>query len=46
VIRDAWSTAQQWAEQNEIIAPIMSSVDAREGAAAFLEKQTPHWKGR
>ncbi|MFE6488234.1 crotonase/enoyl-CoA hydratase family protein [Streptomyces sp. NPDC057757] len=41
-----WTLAEGWARQAEIAAPVFSSQDAREGAAAFAEKRAPVWKGR
>ncbi|MET7680476.1 crotonase/enoyl-CoA hydratase family protein [Streptomyces sp. NPDC005423] len=41
-----WTAAEGWARQAEIAAPVFSSQDAREGAAAFAEKRPPVWKGR
>src|SRR5579859_3450542 len=41
-----WSDAEFFHRQAEIIAPVMSSEDAREGATAFAERRTPVWKGR
>ena len=32
--------------QGEILGPVLSSEDAREGAAAFAEKRAPVWTGR
>ena len=32
--------------QGEILNPVLSSEDAREGAAAFAEKRDPVWQGR
>ena len=40
-----WSDAERWARQDEVIAPIFSSEDAREGARAFAEKREPIWSG-
>lgn len=36
----------RWARHDEIVAPVMSSEDAREGATAFAEKRDPVWRGR
>jgi enoyl-CoA hydratase len=41
-----WSMAQAWQRQAELIGPIFSSEDAKEGARAFAEKRAPHWQGR
>jgi enoyl-CoA hydratase len=41
-----WTEEEFWREQGEIVAPVMSSEDAREGATAFGEKRDPVWKGR
>jgi enoyl-CoA hydratase len=41
-----WDEAGFWARQREIVDPVMSSEDAREGATAFSEKREPVWKGR
>ena len=41
-----WSEEEFWDRQHEIVAPVFSSEDAREGAAAFLEKRPPAWHGR
>ena len=41
-----WSDAEFFERQAEIIVPVMSSEDAREGATAFAERRAPVWKGR
>lgn len=41
-----WPEDQMWKKQQEIVAPVFASEDAREGAAAFAEKRAPNWKGK
>jgi enoyl-CoA hydratase len=41
-----WPVEERFARQGEIIEPIMTSEDAREGARAFAEKRRPNWQGR
>jgi len=41
-----WPSADAFARQNEITAPVFLSADAREGAAAFAEKRAPAWRGK
>jgi enoyl-CoA hydratase len=41
-----WPAAEFFERQAEIVGPVMSSEDAREGATAFAEKRPPVWKGR
>jgi enoyl-CoA hydratase len=40
-----WPADERWARQGAIMAPVMTSADAREGATAFAEKRAPVWKG-
>lgn len=41
-----WTFEEGWRRQDEIIRPVMTSDDAKEGATAFAEKRAPVWKGR
>jgi enoyl-CoA hydratase len=41
-----WTTENRWAKQREITEPVFASEDAREGAAAFVEKRRAVWKSR
>ena len=41
-----WSEAEFWTRQGEIVGPVMTSADAREGATAFAEKRDPVWQGK
>ncbi|MGP4005753.1 crotonase/enoyl-CoA hydratase family protein [Streptomyces sp. 4N124] len=38
--------ARDYAEQQEIAAPVLASSDAQEGARAFAEKRAPVWRGK
>ena len=40
------SDGDAFERQDEIIAGVLSSEDAREGASAFAEKRAPVWHGR
>jgi enoyl-CoA hydratase len=48
IIRDSheWTEADMWDKQASYIAPVFTSSDAREGAAAFAEKRKPNWQGK
>ncbi|WP_433260990.1 crotonase/enoyl-CoA hydratase family protein [Actinosynnema sp. CS-041913] len=39
-----WSTSEGFDRQEEIIAPVLDSADAEEGARAFTEKRSPRWR--
>ena len=41
-----WTSDVMFANQNKIVAAVMRSEDAIEGATAFAEKRAPVWKGR
>lgn len=41
-----WTEEEGWKQQMDIMAPVFSSEDAREGATAFAEKRAPRWQGR
>jgi enoyl-CoA hydratase len=40
-----WDSAEAFRRQAEIITPVFTSADAREGALAFAEKRQPVWRG-
>jgi enoyl-CoA hydratase len=40
-----WPAAEAFRRQGEIITPVFTSADAREGALAFAEKRSPVWRG-
>jgi enoyl-CoA hydratase len=40
-----WDSAESFNRQGAILAPVMRSADAIEGATAFAEKRAPNWRG-
>ncbi len=40
-----WSREQGWTQQDALLADVLASADAKEGAAAFVEKRPPVWHG-
>jgi enoyl-CoA hydratase/carnithine racemase len=44
--RTAFDDQNAFHEQDRIVAPVLASQDAQEGARAFAEKRRPHWQGR
>jgi enoyl-CoA hydratase len=48
VIRESldWPNSETYDRQRPLTAHISGSPDAREGAAAFVEKRQPNWTGK
>ena len=44
--RTAFDDTDAFAQQDQVVAPVLASEDAQEGARAFAEKRRPHWQGR
>lgn len=40
-----WTAEQVWDRQRELLLEVVGSADAQEGAAAFVEKRAPVWRG-
>lgn len=40
-----WPPALGWQRQDELLDGVLAASDAREGAAAFVEKREPRWQG-
>jgi enoyl-CoA hydratase len=41
-----WSPRVEWEEQDAIAQPVYRSLDAGEGAAAFIERRKPLWRNK
>jgi enoyl-CoA hydratase len=41
-----WPLSESFDRQDNIVRPVFTSADAREGAAAFAEKRAPVWRGQ
>ncbi|MER8087313.1 crotonase/enoyl-CoA hydratase family protein [Streptomyces sp. NPDC058316] len=44
--RTSYRDQDAFQEQDQIVAPVLASQDAKEGARAFVEKRSPHWQRR
>jgi hypothetical protein len=41
-----WPISEMFERQEPITAPVLASLDAREGAAAFAQRRPPQWRGQ
>ncbi len=41
----SWPAEQVWDRQRALLQTVVDSADAKEGAAAFVEKRAPVWRG-
>ncbi|MFF2964056.1 enoyl-CoA hydratase-related protein [Streptomyces sp. NPDC057963] len=44
--RTAYGDRDAFRQQDQLVAPVLASHDAQEGAHTFAEKRPPHWEGR
>ncbi|MFE5690250.1 crotonase/enoyl-CoA hydratase family protein [Streptomyces sp. NPDC056512] len=44
--RTAYGDQDAFRQQDQLVAPVLASHDAQEGAHAFADKRPPHWEGR
>ena len=42
----SWPADEIWRRQRDVLAGVLASADAKEGAAAFVEKRPPIWRGQ
>ncbi|MEU9992542.1 enoyl-CoA hydratase-related protein [Streptomyces sp. NPDC048045] len=44
--RTAYGDQDAFLQHDQLVAPVLASHDAQEGAHAFAEERPPHWEGR